>query len=72
MKTFRVALTENELKAVIRHHASYVAIGEFEPETTKRIHDLTKRLKDDKPEIENDPRLTNDTSDFSASGKEGW
>jgi hypothetical protein len=56
MKEYRVALTEAELKAVIRHHSESMCLGDIDADTSKRIHDLTKRLKNDGPEISNDPR----------------
>lgn len=56
MKTFKVTLTEDELKAIIEYHAEKMVSYDITPERSARIHDLTKRLNKDTPEIENDPR----------------
>lgn len=56
MKTFKVTLTEDELKAIIEYHAEKMVSYDITPERSARIHDLTKRLNKDTPEIDNDPR----------------
>jgi hypothetical protein len=67
MKTFKLTVTEDELRALIRHHANSLtytgsinAIGmdysNYSTETSERIHTLTKRLNKETPEIESDPR----------------
>lgn len=56
MKTFKVTITEEELIAIIEHHAHKMSSYEITPERSARIHDLTKRLHKETPEIENDPR----------------
>ncbi len=67
MKTFKITVTEDELRALIRHHATLMtysgSIGtagydysNYSTETSERIHTLTKRLNKDIPEIEGDPR----------------
>lgn len=53
-KTFRVNVTEDELRALIQHN-SFVLRNGYSVEASKRIHDLTKRLNSDL-EIEGDPR----------------
>jgi hypothetical protein len=55
MKTWKVALTEDELKAVIEMHLQKM-YSDATPERSARIHDLTKRLNKETLEIENDPR----------------
>ena len=55
MKTFKLTVTEEELKALISHHAINMHTN-FDTETSERIHTLTKRLNKDTPEIEGDPR----------------
>jgi len=60
-KSFTVKLTEEELQAVIHMHALKMATAidtgmSVNPETSARLHDLTKRLTRETPEIENDPR----------------
>jgi hypothetical protein len=52
MKTYKIALTEEEVKAVIMYHSEHMSQGHIDAERSRRIHDLTKRLKDDGPEIE--------------------
>jgi hypothetical protein len=68
MKTFKLTVTEDELRALIRHHANTMtyagSIGangaydysNYSIETSERIHTLTKRLNKETPEIESDPR----------------
>lgn len=56
MKTFKLTVNEDELKALISHHA-YKMFGDtttadFGVNTSARIHDLTKRLNRDMPDIE--------------------
>lgn len=52
MKTFKLTVTENELKAIINHHVSAHYGDNITVERSSRIHDLTKRLdkKDNEPE----------------------
>lgn len=51
MKTFKLTINEDELKALINHHChSYN--GRYTVEQSARIHDLTKRLNRDTAEIE--------------------
>jgi len=67
MKTFKLTVTEDELRALIRHHASGLTYSgslgpsgmdysNYSTETSERIHTLTKRLNKETPEIESDPR----------------
>ena len=57
MKTFKLTVTEDELKALINHHSRIIqnsiedgALPSID--TSERIHNLTKRLNKDTPEIE--------------------
>ncbi|HYT42022.1 MAG TPA: hypothetical protein VEP90_06730 [Methylomirabilota bacterium] len=58
MKTFKLTVTEDELKALIEYHARFMCYGgnpttnPFNTETSERIHTLTKRLNKETPEIE--------------------
>ena len=65
MKTFKLTVTEDELRALIdfnlAHHQDKPTV-----ESSARIHDLTKRLNKETPEIENDPR-----SEIKSEGG-GW
>ena len=54
MKTFKLTVTEEELRAIIVHHAEYVKVGYHDNERSERIHTLTKRLNKDTPEIESE------------------
>ena len=59
MKTWKLTVNEEELKALIWHH-SHLHLHSAEPydedkpdvERSARIHDLTKRLNRETPEIE--------------------
>ncbi len=53
MKTFKLTVNEDELKALIDHHKQSTT---YDTETSERIHALTKRLNRDTPEIEGDAR----------------
>jgi len=46
MKTFKLTVTEDELKAIIQHHVwcMYGENANLNVETSARLHDLTKRL----------------------------
>lgn len=44
MRTFKLTVTEDELKVIIRHHTNHMAIDGYKVDTSARIHDLTKRL----------------------------
>lgn len=52
MKTFKLTVTEDELKAIIHHHVRVHYGNNITIERSSRIHDLTKRLnkKDNEPE----------------------
>lgn len=73
MKTFKLTVTEDELKAIIQHHVwcMYGENGEITVERSSRIHDLTKRLnkKDNEPEeaSETEKQPENQTSPIA-----GW
>ena len=72
MKTFKLTVTEDELKALINHHAFNMANreGPFDTDTSERIHNLTKRLNKDTPEIEGNP--VPEINQESAKDKTGW
>lgn len=79
MKTFGLKITEDELKALIRYHANKISYSVHSPagldhtnydiETSQRIHDLTKRLNKETPEIEGD--IGPQEKDVSAKST-GW
>jgi hypothetical protein len=52
MKTWKLTVNEDELKALINHHR--FKTDDTTVETSARIHDLTKRLNKETPEIEKD------------------
>ena len=57
MKTFKITVSEGELVALIYYHnrimRDYIEVGDVPLiETSERIHNLTKRLNKDTPEIE--------------------
>lgn len=54
MKTWKLTVNEEELRALIDHHTSMHAKGDYEVDRSARIHDLTKRLNKETPEIEKD------------------
>lgn len=66
MKTFKLTVTEDELKALIDFHKQSTS---YDIETSERIHNLTKRLNRETPEIDNDPR-PQDT--IQTQDKVGW
>ena len=63
MKTFKITVSEGELVALIYYHnrimRDYIEVGNVPLiETSERIHNLTKRLNKDTPEIETvDPQV---------------
>ena len=63
MKTFKITVSEGELVALIHYHNGIMCLdiqSNANPsiETSERIHNLTKRLNKDTPEIEAvDPQL---------------
>lgn len=52
MKTWKLTVNEDELRALINHHVNSM-FGDTSIERSARIHDLTKRLNKETPEIEN-------------------
>lgn len=44
MRTFKLTVTEDELKAIIRYHTNNMPIDGYKVDTSARIHDLAKRL----------------------------
>lgn len=71
MKTWSLKINEEELKALIDHHAAMHGTGDYEIERSARIHDLTKRLNKETPEIETDPR-PDETRQPPVTQPEGW
>lgn len=57
MKTFKITVTEDEMRALIRFHSERMIVDDQKIETSERIHNLTKRLNKDTPEIENGFKL---------------
>ena len=70
MKTWKLTVNEEELRALINHHAHRMLDHwAHDIETSSRIHDLTKRLN--KEVSENDPTVTNAfTADGAAIGSQ--
>lgn len=66
MKTWKLTVNEDELKALIAYHSrnhvyasdvNCIDAYDISTERSQRIHDLTKRLNRETPEVESDPRL---------------
>lgn len=75
-KTWKLTVDEVELRVLIAHHAALMAAGEADDtETSARIHDLTKRLNKDTPDIENDTKSNGDNQQTAAetpAAPQGW
>ena len=56
MRTFKITVDEDELKALIDHHTAIHNLHGYKVETSERIHKLTKSLN--KPETEEPPQVT--------------
>ena len=71
MKTWTLKVSEEELKAIINHHVDkhHEGFG-YDTERSARIHDLTKRLNKDTPEIEGDPRPKESTTTMTGADPE--
>lgn len=67
-RKFKVTLNEDELKAVISYNSGRLWEN-YSVECSARIHDLTKRLNRDTPEVEQDKPNTS-TEDQSTTA--GW
>lgn len=68
MKTWKLTVNEEELKAIIRYHIYNIMNGDkIEPETSARIHDLTKRLNRDNGEVEIETYKTQNENQQSAT-----
>ena len=52
MKTWKITVNEDELRALIMYHNNMM-FTDVTVEHSSRIHDLTKRLNKEIPEIEN-------------------
>lgn len=53
MKTWTLKINEGEMRALIDYNLIQLQSCDYKTETSARIHDLTKRLNKDIPEIEN-------------------
>lgn len=61
MRTFKLTINEDELRALINHHASgHNYVNGFNVERSSRIHDLTKRLNKRVDDNNNDVDDNND------------
>jgi len=59
-RTWKIALNEDELKALIEHHSiKHSVSSSFDVQRSARIHDLTKRLNR-KDEIETEKETDQD------------
>lgn len=68
MKTFGLKVSEDELKALIDYNLSRHGLNrEYDIERSQRIHDLTKRLNKETPEIENDARAEEEQKPSSST-----
>jgi hypothetical protein len=73
VKTFKLTVTEDELKAMISYHSSMLGLADkYDIETSERIHTLTKRLNKETPEIESDPRPQEVAATEQVKIPEGW
>lgn len=72
-KTWKLTVTEEELRAIISYNTNRLA---HDPtiERSARIHELTKKLNKNDPEIESDPRPTEDAalSNETKINTSGW
>lgn len=83
MRTFKVTLTEEELKAVIRHNASHFISGfgakidsnVYTTEQSSRIHELTKKLNKSvevEDKTEQQPEIKEEHAKGNTSAISGW
>lgn len=74
MKTFGLRINEEELRALIDYHAAMHGKGDYDIERSQRIHDLTKRLNKETPEIEGDPRPQEEAKEevITKTDSTGW
>lgn len=71
MRTFKVTLTEEELKAVLNHHC-YGAF-DYTTERSSRIHELTKKLnKSVEDKVEQTPTITEEQAKNDTPVVDGW
>lgn len=73
-RTWTLKVNEGELRALIAHNMSK-HYETMTVESSSRIHDLTKRLAKDTPEIDNDPRPTQEApqpQQEAAKAPGGW
>ena len=68
MRTFKLQVNEDELKALILHNKECL-YNDMTPERCARIHDLIKRLNRETPEIEIEKTIENGPID---KAKEAW
>lgn len=67
MKTWTLKIDEDELRALITYHNNRMFVDQS-IEHSSRIHDLTKRLNKDTPEIENAEQAQPQTAPKEAQG----
>lgn len=67
MKTFKLTVDENELRAIISYHM-YSSPDGFTVERSSRIHDLTKRLNKETPEVEKEETETHTNPETKVDG----
>ena len=71
MKTWTLKINEEEMRALITHHNNSM-FGDQSVERSARIHDLTKRLNKDTPDIENAEQTQPQTAQQEAPKATGW
>lgn len=77
-RKFGLKVTEGELIALIHHHTLIIKntieddVAKPVIEVSERLHNLMKRLHNDKPEIEGDLRPSEAQEQVKAPAVEGW
>lgn len=69
-RAWKLTVNEEELRALIAHNMSK-HYEKMDVEYSARIHDLTKRLNKDTPEIEQEQQQTNAENQQTASNTAG-
>lgn len=69
MRTFKLTVTEDELKVIIRHHTNHMAIDGYKVDTSARIHDLAKRLN---KTVEENNNKEENTETEKTTDQSGW
>lgn len=77
MKTFTFKATEDELKALIRHHSADICNhNNPNPDMSERLHFLMKKLHKDAPDVDADTDATNSANQQpkqeQATKQTGW